>query len=99
MPKNKIIIEVDFMALKSVLESGKIGQMVRLESHYDYFRENGWYDTYGTLYNLAVHTVDQIISFSENRTGQYLTCAAFTIPGLEMITTIWSSFMETERHL
>lgn len=62
MPNQNRRFDGDFMALKSVLESGKIGQMVRLESHYDYFRENGWYDTYGTLYNLAVHTVDQIIS-------------------------------------
>lgn len=35
---------------------------MRLESHYDYFRENGWYDHLGTLYNLGVHTVDQVIS-------------------------------------
>ena len=29
---------------------------------YDYFKTNGWYDHLGTLYNLAVHQIDQIIS-------------------------------------
>lgn len=60
MPNQNRRFDGDFMALKSVLESGKIGQMVRLESHYDYFREKGWYDTYGTLYNLAVHTYQYV---------------------------------------
>jgi predicted dehydrogenase len=48
--------------VKEVMESGKLGQLVRLESHYDYFKTNGWYDHLGTLYNLAVHTIDQVIS-------------------------------------
>ena len=39
-----------------------LGDLVRLESHYDYDKENGWYDHLGTLYNLGVHTVDQVIS-------------------------------------
>ena len=62
MPNQNRRFDADFLALKSVLESGKIGQLVRLESHYDYFKTNGWYDHLGTLYNLAVHTIDQVIS-------------------------------------
>ncbi len=62
MPNQNRRFDADFLALKQVIESGKIGTPVRLESHYDYFRENGWYDHLGTLYNLGVHTVDQVIS-------------------------------------
>lgn len=62
MPNQNRRFDADFLALKGVIASGKIGDIVRLESHYDYYRENGWYDYFGTLYNLGVHTTDQIIS-------------------------------------
>ena len=61
MPNQNRRFDADFLAVKEVLDSGKIGELVKLESHYDYFRENGWYDHLGTLYNLGVHTVDQIV--------------------------------------
>lgn len=62
MPNQNRRFDADFLAVKEVLESGKLGELVRLESHYDYYKPGGWYDHLGTLYNLAVHTIDQIIS-------------------------------------
>ncbi len=62
MPNQNRRFDADFLALREVLESGKIGTPVRLEGHYDYFKPNGWYDHLGTLYNLGVHTIDQIVS-------------------------------------
>lgn len=62
MPNQNRRFDADFLAVKDVLASGKLGKLVRLESHYDYFKPNGWYDHLGTLYNLGVHTTDQIIS-------------------------------------
>lgn len=62
MPNQNRRFDADFLAVKEVLASGKLGKLVRLESHYDYFKTNGWYDHLGTLYNLGVHTTDQIIS-------------------------------------
>lgn len=62
MPNQNRRFDADFLAVREVLESGKLGELVRLESHYDYFKPNGWYDHLGTLYNLGVHTVDQVIS-------------------------------------
>lgn len=62
MPNQNRRFDADFLALKEVIASKKIGDIVRLESHYDYFKTNGWYDHLGTLYNLAVHTIDQVIS-------------------------------------
>lgn len=63
MPNQNRRFDADFLALKEVIESGKVGTPVRLEGHFDYFRTNGWYDRLGTLYNLGVHTVDQIIGY------------------------------------
>lgn len=62
MPNQNRRYDSDFLAVKEVMASGKLGDLVRLESHYDYFKTNGWFDYFGTLYNLAVHTTDQIIS-------------------------------------
>lgn len=62
MPNQNRRFDADFLAVREVLASGKLGDLVRLESHYDYYRPNGWYDHLGTLYNLAVHTIDQVIS-------------------------------------
>ena len=62
MPNQNRRFDADFLAVKEVMESGKLGDLVRLESHYDYFKPGGWYDHLGTLYNLAVHTIDQVIS-------------------------------------
>ena len=62
MPNQNRRFDADMMAVKEVLASGKLGQLVKVESHYDYYKPNGWYDHLGTLYNLAVHTIDQVIS-------------------------------------
>ena len=62
MPNQNRRFDADFLAVKEVMESGKLGDLVRLESHYNYFKPGGWYDHLGTLYNLAVHTIDQVIS-------------------------------------
>jgi predicted dehydrogenase len=53
----------DFLTLKKVLRSGKLGNIIEIQSHYDYFMpqyvKKG---NFGFLYGLAVHTIDQIIS-------------------------------------
>lgn len=54
--------DANLLAVKDVLASGKLGRLVRYECHFDYFRPQGWYDHLGTLYNLAVHHVDQVVS-------------------------------------
>ncbi|UOQ86990.1 Gfo/Idh/MocA family oxidoreductase [Gracilibacillus salinarum] len=53
----------DFLTLKKVLESGKLGNIIEIQSHYDYFMPQfAKKGNYGFLYGLAVHTIDQIIS-------------------------------------
>ena len=47
MPTRTAAFDADFLAVKDALASGKLGKLVRLESHYDYFKTNGWYDHLG----------------------------------------------------
>lgn len=82
MPNQNRRFDADFLAVKEVLASGKLGQLVRLESHYDYFRPDGWYDHLGTLYNLAVHTIDQIISLLGMPDGNHFDVRSIHHPGV-----------------
>ena len=56
----------DFLAVKEVIESGKLGDIVEVESHFDYYRVDApdfdgyYYD--GAFYGLGVHTIDQMVS-------------------------------------
>ena len=61
MPNQNRRFDADFMAVKDVIKSGKLGDVCRFESHYDYYKENGW-NQLPALYNLGVHTTDQVIS-------------------------------------
>lgn len=61
MPNQNRRFDADFMAVKDVIASGKLGDVVRFESHYDYYKPNGW-NQLPALNNLGVHTTDQVIS-------------------------------------
>ncbi|MDU6410007.1 MAG: oxidoreductase [Yersiniaceae bacterium] len=55
-----------FLTMKQAIDSGKLGDIVETESHFDYFRPEA--ETRpgspfnGALYGLGVHTLDQIIA-------------------------------------
>ncbi|MFP7471274.1 Gfo/Idh/MocA family oxidoreductase [Niallia taxi] len=59
----------DFLTAKKVLESGKLGDLLEVEMHYDYFRPETpesthtftYYHSY--LYGHGTHTIDQVISY------------------------------------
>ncbi|WP_039057755.1 oxidoreductase [Enterobacter sp. Bisph1] len=55
-----------FLTTKKVIESGKLGNIVEIESHFDYFRPVAetapGLPQDGSFYGLGVHTMDQIIS-------------------------------------
>ena len=82
MPNQNRRFDADFLAVKDVLKSGKLGRLVRIESHYDYFKPNGWYDHLGTLYNLGVHTLDQIISLFGKPDWEHLDVKSIHHPGV-----------------
>lgn len=65
-------LDSDFLTVQKVIESGKLGEVLEVEMHYDYFRpevpESVEQFSLGTsyLYNHACHTVDQVLSYFGN---------------------------------
>ncbi|WP_334351677.1 Gfo/Idh/MocA family oxidoreductase [Companilactobacillus sp. HBUAS56257] len=59
----------DFLTVQKVIESGRLGDILELESTYDYFRpyvpehEQSFTVGHSYLYGHACHTLDQIISY------------------------------------
>src|SRR5690606_27162789 len=57
-----------FLTAKKAIESGKLGEIVEIESHFDYYRPvaetQPGLPQDGSFYGLGVHTMDQIISLS-----------------------------------
>ena len=53
--------DTDFLSLKEVVDSGVLGDLIEVESHYDYFKpeEDGNGDF---LYGLVIHSLDQMIA-------------------------------------
>ncbi|MBC1482762.1 oxidoreductase [Listeria immobilis] len=59
----------DFLTAQKVIESGKLGELLEVEMHYDYFRpeipesvhEFKFYNSY--LYGHGCHTIDQVLSY------------------------------------
>lgn len=58
----------DFLTLKKVIESGKLGTLLEIESHYDYYRPEvsekmGAYSRLNSyVYGYACHTINHIIA-------------------------------------
>lgn len=59
----------DFLTVQKVIESGKLGDLIELEMHYDYYRpyvpENchKYQQINSYLYGHGCHTIDQVISY------------------------------------
>ncbi|MBC1488912.1 oxidoreductase [Listeria sp. FSL L7-1485] len=59
----------NFLTAQKVIESGKLGELLEVEMHYDYFRpeipesvhEFKFYNSY--LYGHGCHTIDQVLSY------------------------------------
>lgn len=75
--------DADFRTVKKVIDSGALGELVEIESHYDYYRpsikEN---KHFGFLYGLAVHPLDQIISKFGIPNETTLDCRSIDNPGI-----------------
>lgn len=63
MPNHNRRYDTDCLAVKDAISSGKLGRIVELESHYDYFKKPFFKEpAMGMLLGLGIHTIDQIIS-------------------------------------
>lgn len=62
MPNQNRRFDADMATVRKVIESGVLGDLVEVESHYDYYRPSvADRKGFGMLYGLAVHPIDQII--------------------------------------
>lgn len=75
--------DADMRTVRKVIDSGVLGELVELESHYDYYRpsikEN---DKFGMLYGLGVHPIDQIIGEFGMPCKISYDCRSIDNPGL-----------------
>lgn len=66
MPYQNRRFDSCFLTMKKAIESGKLGKIVEIESHFDMYRPeaatNPGLPADGAFYGLGVHTMDQIIS-------------------------------------
>lgn len=57
----------DFLTVQKVIESGKLGDLLELEMHFDYYRPEVPESSFSTinsfLYGHGTHTVDQVLSY------------------------------------
>ncbi len=75
--------DADMRTVRKVLESGVLGDIVEVESHYDYYRPSIKDRTgYGILYGLAVHPIDQIIGEFGVPNKVVYDCRSIDHPGL-----------------
>ncbi|MCD5028590.1 Gfo/Idh/MocA family oxidoreductase [Enterococcus asini] len=61
----------DFLTVQKVIESGKLGDLLELEMHFDYYRpeipENSEFSVESSyLYGHGCHTIDQVLSYFGN---------------------------------
>lgn len=54
----------DFLTLKSVLDRNVLGDILEIESHYDYYRPNRNSSKPMYLFGMGVHTIDQMIALN-----------------------------------
>ena len=74
--------DADMRTVRKVLESGVLGEIVEFESHYDYYRPSIINNKkFWTLYGLAVHPIDQIISLFGMPNKLYYDCRSIDNPG------------------
>ncbi|POP47234.1 oxidoreductase [Superficieibacter electus] len=71
----------DFLTLKKVIDSGKLGNIVEIQSHYDYFNPVAVKPGFGMLYGLAVHTLDQMWSIFGQPDRVVYDVRSFYYPG------------------
>lgn len=61
--------DADFLTVQKVIESGKLGDLLEIEMHFDYYRPelvesiNSFSKIDSYLYGHACHTLDQVISY------------------------------------
>lgn len=75
--------DADMRTVRKVIESGVLGNIVEIESHYDYYRPSiKDHKGFGILYGLAVHPIDQIIGQFGHPQKVVYDCRSIDNPGV-----------------
>ena len=75
--------DADMRTVRKVIESGVLGDIVEIESHYDYYRPSiKDHKGFGILYGLAVHPIDQIIGQFGHPQKVVYDCRSIDNPGV-----------------
>lgn len=83
MSNNNRRYDADMRTVRKVIESGVLGELVELESHYDYYRPSIVdHKGMGILYGLAVHPIDQIIGEFGKPNKVVYDCRSIDNPGV-----------------
>ena len=72
--------DADMLTLKKVLDSGLLGQLIDVESHYDYYRPTTDKKIF-YLISLAVHTLDQMVGYFGLPKKVAYDCKSIEYPG------------------
>ena len=82
--------------VRKVIETGVLGELLEIESHYDYYRPSiADRKGLGMLYGLQVHPIDQIVGEFGVPDKSYVTVEVMIIQGIQM--TIQISIYSMER--
>lgn len=74
--------DADMRTVRKVIESGVLGEILEIESHYDYYRPSiKDRKGFGMLYGLAVHPIDQIIGQFGKPNKVVYDCRSIDNPG------------------
>lgn len=74
--------DADMRTVRKIIESGVLGDIVEIESHYDYYRPSiKDRKGFGILYGLAVHPIDQIIGQFGKPNKVVYDCRSIDNPG------------------
>lgn len=75
--------DADMRTVRKVIESGVLGDILEVESHYDYYRPSIKDNKrMGMLYGLAVHPIDQIIGEFGKPNRMVYDCRSIDNPGI-----------------
>lgn len=75
--------DADMATIRKVIQSGVLGDLVEIESHYDYFRPSiAQRKGFGMLYGLSVHPIDQIIGEFGVPNRVVYDCRSIDNPGI-----------------
>ena len=83
MSNNNRRYDPDMRTMRKVIESGVLGDLIEIESHYDYFRpqiKNN--KSFGYLFGLGVHPIDQIVGQFGIPNHVHYDCRSIDNPGV-----------------